>query len=193
MNNFKETIVANARAMMLSDVSSKVVFNDTIALLKENKVTDVKSSIRGLVDDTKDVLSNDFSTNIINRVVKTVKLAGAWYGKKLFTKHEVLFMYNIEGGLRLLDALEALSKVDNPKVTEEDIKKVRNQLNRIKHSNDVSYNNDFEAKVKELMKEYNLVDIDGAIIQVETRIEKLWNEMDTKQREAFKAFIGTLA
>ncbi len=78
-----------------------------------------------------------------NRIYKTIKLAGSWYNKKLFTKHEELYMYNIELGLKVLDYI---SENESSEV----LKSVTNQLNRIKFSDKVSYNDMFEDKLKEL-------------------------------------------
>lgn len=192
MKTFKETVVAVAKDMVKSDSSSKVLFNDTLALLKGADVKDVKSSIKGLVDDATDALGTDYASNFKNRIVKTIRLAGKWYDKKLFTKHEELFMYNIEGGLKLLDALEELSNLENTEVTPEDIKKVKNKLNRVKFVDKISYNDMFETKVKEIMKEYNLSDVDGKVKRLEDSIEKLWSLMSVEQKEAFKAKIAQM-
>lgn len=190
MKTFKDTVVATAKAMVDSDSNSKVLFNDTIALLKGAKVTDVKSSINGLVDDAKEALADKYSGNFVNRIVKVIKLGGSWYNKKLFTNHEELFMYNIEGGLKLLDALETLATTEGSNVTDKDVKSTKNSLNRVKFVDKVQYNNDFEAKVKEMMKKFNLADVDGAIVSLENRLTKLWGSMDTQQQTNFLAFIS---
>ena len=182
MKTFKDTVIATAKAMVTSDNSSKVLFNDTIGLLKGAKVTDVKSSVRGLTDDAKEALANDFSSNFVNRIVKTITLAGQWYDKKLFTKHEELFMYNIEGGLKLLNALEEIE-------SEDVVKSCKNKLNRVKFVDKIQYNNDFEVKVKELMKEYNLADVDGKILKMEQSITKLWADMTQEQQVDFLQYI----
>lgn len=184
MKTFRDTVTTAVEAMVNNDNSSKTLFNDTIALLKGAKVTDVKSSIRGLLDDAKEVLEGNYSNNFNNRIYRTIKLAGSWYDKKLFTKHEELYMYNIELGLKVIDYLN-----DNCK---DDVKKVTNQLNRIKFEDKLSYNDIFETKLKEIMKEYNIADIDGKIKSIEATISKLWLSMNEEQKEAFKAYIGTL-
>ena len=185
MRTFKDLVIATVENMVISDNSSKTIFNDTVALLKGSQVTNVSSSIKGLLDDAKSVLEGNYSSNFNNRIYKTIKLAGSWYNKKLFTKHEELYMYNIELGLKVLDYI-------SENETSEVLKTVTNQLNRVKFSDKVSYNDTFEAKLKELMKEYNLGDVDGKIQSLEGSINKLWLLMSDEQKVAFKAYINSL-
>ena len=185
MKTFKDLVIATVETMIVSDNSSKTLFNDTVALLKGSQVTNVTSSIKGLLDDAKSVLEGNYSSNFNNRIYKTIKLAGSWYNKKLFTKHEELYMYNIELGLKVLDYI-------SENESSEILKTVTNQLNRVKFSDKVSYNDTFEAKLKELMKEYNLGDVDGKIQSLEGSINKLWSLMTDEQKVAFKAYINSL-
>ena len=183
MKSFKDIVKANVEAMVASDLSSKVLFNDTVSLLKGYKIDDVKGSIKGLIDDAKTVLEGNYSSNFNNRVYKVIKLAGAWYDKKLFTKHEALYMYNIELGLKVLSTLEEM---------EVDTKPIKNSLNRIKYNDIVSYNDIFETKLKDIMKEYNLSDVDGKIVKLEGSIKALWALMTEEQKVSFKDYINTL-
>ncbi len=185
MKTFKELVLTTVETMVINDNSSKTLFNDTIALLKGSQVTNVSSSIKGLLNDAKSVLEGNYSSNFNNRIYKTIKLAGSWYNKKLFTKHEELYMYNIELGLKVLDYI-------SENETSEILKSVTNQLNRIKFTDKVSYNDMFEVKIKELMKEYNLGDVDGKIQSLEGSINKLWSLMNEEQKVAFKAYINSL-
>lgn len=185
MKTFKDLVIETVETMVVSDNSSKTLFNDTVALLKGSNVTNVNSSIKGLLADAKEVLENKYSNNFCNRIYKVIKLAGSWYNKKLFTKHEELFMYNIELGLKVLDYISENN-------TSDVLKSITNQLNRIKFSDKISYNDTFEAKLKELMKEYNLGDIDGKIQSIEGSINKLWSLMNDEQKVAFKAYINSL-
>ena len=105
MKTFKELVITTVETMVANDNSSKTLFNDTVALLKGSQVTNVSSSIKGLLDDAKSVLEGNYSSNFNNRIYKTIKLAGSWYNKKLFTKHEELYMYNIELGLKVYQVL----------------------------------------------------------------------------------------
>ena len=185
MKTFRDLVIATVETMVTNDNSSKTLFNDTVALLKGSQVTNVSSSIKGLLDDAKSVLEGTYSSNFNNRIYKTIKLAGSWYNKKLFTQHEELYMYNIELGLKVLDYI---SENESSEV----LKTVTNQLNRVKFSDKVSYNDTFEAKLKELMKEYNLGDVDGKIQSIEGSINKLWALMSEEQKVAFKAYINSL-
>ena len=185
MKTFKDLVLATVENMVSSDNSSKTLFNDTYELLRGSQVTNVGSSIKGLLDDAKAVLDGNYSSNFNNRIYKTIKLAGSWYNKKLFTKHEDLYMYNIELGLKVLDYI---SENESSEV----LKSVTNQLNRVKFSDKVSYNDTFEAKLKELMKEYNLGDVDGKIQSLEGSINKLWLLMSDEQKVTFKAYINSL-
>lgn len=94
-------------------------------------------------------------------------------------------MYNIELGLKVLDYI---SENESSEV----LKSITNQLNRIKFSDKISYNDIFEAKLKELMKEYNLGDVDGKIQSLEGSNNKLWALMNDEQKIAFKAYINSL-
>lgn len=185
MKTFKDLVITTVETMLASDNSSKTLFNDTVSLLKGSQVTNISSSIKGLLDDAKAVLEGNYSSNFNNRIYKTIKLAGSWYNKKLFTKHEELYMYNIELGLKVLDYI---SENESSEV----LKTITNQLNRLKYSDKVSYNDMFEAKLKELMKEYNLGDVDGKIQSLESNITKLWSLMNDEQKIAFKAYINNL-
>lgn len=183
---FKDVVIANAKALATADNSSKGVFNTVIGLCKEAKVQNIAPVQKNLVAEAKEVLGTDYTNNVVNRIIKAIKLACKWYDKKLFTKHEYLTYSNIELGLRVLDALEQLEDSDAL------VKKVRNQLNRIKlNGNDtVSYNNDFELKLQELMKEYNLADVDGQITSMEKRLEKLFLLMNDEQKQGFLEFVN---
>jgi len=185
MKTFKELVITTVETMVANDNSSKTLFNDTVALLKGSQVTNVASSIKGLLADAKSVLEGNYSSNFNNRIYKTIKLAGSWYNKKLFTKHEELYMYNIELGLKVLDYI-------SENESSEILKTITNQLNRLKFSDKVSYNDMFEAKLKELMKEYNLGDVDGKIQSLESSINKLWSLMNDEQKISFKAYINNL-
>lgn len=185
MKTFKELVINTVETMVANDNSSKTLFNDTVSLLKGSQVTNVASSIKGLLDDAKSVLEGNYSSNFNNRIYKTIKLAGSWYNKKLFTKHEELYMYNIELGLKVLDYI---SENESSEV----LKTITNQLNRLKYSDKVSYNDIFESKLKELMKEYNLGDVDGKIQSLESNITKLWALMNDEQKVAFKTYINNL-
>ena len=125
MKTFKDLVISTVEIMVLNDNSSKTLFNDTVSLLKGSQVTNVSSSIKGLLDDARSVLEGNYSSNFNNRIYKTIKLAGSWYNKKLFTKHEELYMYNIELGLKVLDYV-------SENETSEVLKLITNQLNRIK-------------------------------------------------------------
>ena len=83
MRTFKDLVIATVENMIVSDNSSKTLFNDTVALLKGSQVTNIASSIKGLLDDAKSVLEGNYSSNFNNRIYKTIKLAGSWYNKKL--------------------------------------------------------------------------------------------------------------
>lgn len=158
--SFQDKIVANAEAMVKSDISSKSVFEDTFLELKGAGVQSVDSAIKGLVADTKELLNEKYTNNVINRIIRNIRLAGSWYGKKMFSKFEHLTMSNIESGLRLLDYLDSNDK-------KEEYTRVRNSLNKIKCVTQVAYNNEFEHKVKEFYKEYKVVlTDDGKVMEV---------------------------
>jgi hypothetical protein len=185
MKTYRETIISVANNMVANDNSSKTLFNDTIALLKGSNVVNVNSSIKGLLDDAKAVLEGNYSSNFNNRIYKVIKLAGSWYDKKLFTKHEELFMYNIELGLKVLDYISETT-------TTEVLKSITNKLNRVKFNDKIQYNDSFETTLKEIMKEYKISDIDGSIKSIEATITKLWASMNDEQKATFKDYINGL-
>jgi len=183
MKTFKDQVKATADNLVSSDLASKTLFNDTYQLLKDSKVANVESSLKGLLTDAKEVLEGNYSKSFNDRIYKTIKYAAKWYQEKLFTNHKELYYYNIEGGIKLLLALDKLKEV--AKVSEEDTKRVRNKLNRIKFGTTIQYNDEFQQTLKEFMLEFKLSDVDGKIVSLEKSLDRLWDIMTQEQKQAF--------
>lgn len=192
MNTYKTQIVELANAMVTTDLGSKKLFLDTFALIKDNNVNNVKASVNGLVDDAKEALADKYTSNIVNRIVNTIKLAGSWYGEKIFTQVEELYFYNIEDTVKVINSLKDLASNEKSAVTVEDVKKAKNQLSRIDFKDNIQYNNDYADKIKAIKKEHQLYDVDGKIVQMENSIQKLWEMLDETQKNNFKEFINKL-
>lgn len=185
--NFKETVIATAKNIMVLDNSSKALFAEVLKEVKGASVSNIKQVEKNLVEDTKTTLQDlDYTTNTINKIVKVIKLACNWYDKKMFVNYDELFFYNIETGLRVLDAIQE-------KFSKEEAQKVAKRLNRIKLESDKRlFNDNFEVKINEIKKEYNILDIDGKLVSLEDNIKKLWINLTVEQKEEFKKFIGSL-
>lgn len=186
-NNFKAIVIDTAKNIMVVDNSSKALFAEVLKEVKGASVSNIKQSEKVLVEDTKTTLQDlDYTTNTINKIVKVIKLACNWYDKKMFVNYDELFFYNIETGLRVLDAIQE-------KFSKEEAQKVAKRLNRVKFENDKRlFNDNFEVKINEIKKEYNILDIDGKLISMQDNIKKLWANLTSEQKEEFKNFINGL-
>lgn len=194
MVGFKELVRETAQNMVVADLSSKKLFLDTFNLIKDNNVNNIKASINGLVDDAKEELGLDFTVNVKNRIINSIKLAGSWYGEKFFMDIEALHYYNIEDTVKVINSLKDLANNEQAKVTIEDVKRAKNQLSRIKNNgNNIDYNNDYADKIKDIKKEFSLFDVDGKIVQMEKSIEKLFEMLTAEQKESFKAYVNKLS
>lgn len=184
---FKNIVETTAKNIMLVDNNSKELFSEVLKELKGANISNVKQVEKNLIEDTKNHLDNlDYTTNTINKIVKIIKLACNWYDKKLFTNHDNLFYYNIENGLRVLDAIQ-------DKLSKDETLKVSKRLNRIKFEGDKRlFNDTFETKLNEIKKEYNILDIDGKMVSLQDNIKKLWANLNDTQKEEFKNFINGL-
>lgn len=183
---FKTIIETTAKNIVVLDSNSKELFNETLKELKGASVNNIKQVEKNLVTDVKELLSNDYTTNTINKIVKVIRLACSWYDKKLFINYDNLFFYNIESGLRVLDAIQE-------KFTKEEAQKVAKRLNRIKFEDDKRiFNDSFDTKLSEIKKEYNILDIDGKFVAMQDNIKKLWANLNDEQKEEFKNFINRL-
>lgn len=183
---YKAIIETTAKNIVVLDSNSKELFNETLKELKGATVSNIKQVEKNLVTDVKELLSSEYTTNTINKIVKIIKLACNWYDKKLFINHDNLFFYNIENGLKVLDAIQE-------KFTKEEAQKVAKRLNRVKFEDDKRlFNDSFDTKLSEIKKEYNILDIDGKFIAMQDNIKKLWLNLDEQQKKEFKDFINGL-
>lgn len=183
---FKTIVETTAKNIMVLDSNSKELFSETLKELKGATVTNIKQVEKNLVSEVKEMLVSDYTTNTINKIVKIIKLACNWYDKKLFTNFNELYFYNIENGLKVLDAIQE-------KVSKDEALKVAKRLNRIKFEDDKRlFNDSFDSKIIEIKKEYNILDIDGKFIAMQDNIKKLWNILDEQQKKEFKDFINGL-
>lgn len=183
---YKTIIETTAKNIVVLDSNSKELFNETLKELKGASVSNVKQVEKNLVTDVKELLSSEYTTNTVNKIVKIIKLACNWYDKKLFINYDNLFFYNIENGLKVLDAIQE-------KFTKEEAQKVAKRLNRVRFEEDKRlFNDSFDTKLSEIKKEYNILDIDGKFISVQDNIKKLWGSLNDIQKQEFKDFINRL-
>lgn len=183
---YKVIIETTAKNIVVLDSNSKELFNETLKELKGATVSNIKQVEKNLIADVKELLSSDYTTNTINKIVKIIKLACNWYDKKLFINYDNLFFYNIEHGLRVLDAIQE-------KFTKEEAQKVAKRLNRVKFEDDKRvFNDGFDTKLSEIKKEYNILDIDGKFVAIQDNITKIWSSLNDIQKQEFKDFINGL-
>lgn len=183
---FKSIVETTAKNIMVLDNNSKELFSETLKELKGANVTNIKQVERNLVSETKEILVNNYTNSTINKIVKVIRLACNWYDKKLFINFDNLYFYNIENGLKTLDAIEELKG-------KEETQKVVKRLNRVKFEGDKRlFNDSFDTKLAEIKKEYNILDIDGKFIAMQDNIKKLWLNLDEQQKKEFKDFINGL-
>lgn len=183
---YKVIIETTAKNIVVLDSNSKELFNETLKELKGATVSNIKQVEKNLIADVKELLSSDYTTNTINKIVKIIKLACNWYDKKLFINYDNLFFYNIENGLRVLDAIQE-------KFTKEEAQKVAKRLNRVKFEDDKRvFNDGFDTKLSEIKKEYNILDIDGKFVAIQDNITKIWSSLNDIQKQEFKDFINGL-
>ncbi len=184
---FKNIVETTAKNIMVSDNNSKELFSEVLKELHGANVSNIKQVEKNLIDETKQLLETlDYTNNTVNKIVKIIKLACNWYDKKLFVNFDNLYYYNIENGLRVLDAIQY-------KLSKDEAQKVAKRLNRIKFEDDKRLFNDaFETKLNEIKKEYNILDIDGKMVSLQDNIKKLWANLNDTQKEDFKKFINGL-
>ena len=163
------------------DDLSKHIFKCVFADAKKYKGTfDVDNIIQIYRKEAKEVVK---SKAILSRMTRILNVAQKYHNLRALTYYDKLEWGVLESVVKLLYAMR----------DHKEYKKVRNKLGRVKGVTDVEYNNNMFDKVKELRKEYGVVDIDGATVvsNLEKKIDKLTDEQKRELYEWLKGKVET--
>ena len=162
------------------DVSSKLVtlFLDEFKKYKDLGADFVVAAYQKAYEEVdKRVLSQRKYNNVL-------KTAHKYWAMKALTYYSKLEYSTLNEVVKLLWALRE---------NDEALKKCRNKLGRVKGTDDIDYNNNMYKRVRELRKEYGVVDIDGATVvsNLEKKIDKLTQEQKRELYEWLKGKVET--
>ena len=182
IENVKTSVIEAFKGLETADNSSKALFNDTIVYLKT--VKDLNSGITAM----KNLIAEEgenysvYYKNKLNQIVRYSVLA---VESKLSLDTDMLYWYNIEKALRLMEHLMAHHQAD--------VNKIKNLLNslkgkaknkRLQRADKNTYNDLYASKLADLYKEYRLEEDDD---KKAVKIETLFGSLDLEHKKAIIA------
>lgn len=183
LNNVKVAMATVVDLSVKVDVSSKVLFKESLVALKS--FSNLKEGVTAL-NKLADEIQAD--KNYLNRVKKIVNSAKIAVDTKLFVNVDKLNWYNVDRALKLMEHLSEHYTTD--------VSKIKNKLNklRVKDSECVTveqrrgYNEAYATTLAELYKEYKLEDTDE---QKQVKIENIFGAMSAEaQAKLLAKFVG---
>ena len=182
IENVKTAVIKAFKGLETADNSSKALFTDTLVYLKT--VKDLNSGITAMKNLIAEEGEN-YSVYYKNKLNQIVRYSAIAVDSKLAIDTDMLYWYNIEKALKLMEHL-----LENYPA---DLRKLKNLLNSIKgkakdkrlqRADKNNYNDLYASKLADLYKEYKLEDDDN---KKAVKIEALFGSLDLEHKKAIIA------